>query len=405
MYFLEDRELARVTREGVQIFDEYGMAVARSLFHVDWDMASAEKGGYAHFMLKEIHEEPIALRETFQPRIGDNGRVDLTEIGLDDDALRAVGRVIIVGCGTAYHAGLAAKYAFERTLGIPAEADVASEFRYRDPIVSPGDLFILISQSGETADTLAALRLGRSRGARTLAITNVVGSTISREADAVFYTWAGPEIAVASTKAYTTQLMALSLLLIAMGRARGTLSGERCDALLGELKRMETLAGQVLRHEPKLAHFAYLNASIGHAYYLGRNLDYAVALEGSLKLKEISTSIRGVPRREAQARAHRAHQAGTLVVALCTQPALYDKIASNIREVRARGARVLIIARADARELIELSDLWVELPEADPLLMPMLSVIPAQLFAYYCSVERGIDVDKPRNLAKSVTVE
>jgi glucosamine--fructose-6-phosphate aminotransferase (isomerizing) len=406
VYFLEDRELARVTREGVQIFDEYGMAVARSLFHVDWDMASAEKGGYAHFMLKEIHEEPIALRETFQPRIGDNGRVDLTEIGLDDDALRAVGRVIIVGCGTAYHAGLAAKYAFERTLGIPAEADVASEFRYRDPIVSPGDLFILISQSGETADTLAALRLGRSRGARTLAITNVVGSTISREADAVFYTWAGPEIAVASTKAYTTQLMALSLLLIAMGRARGTLSGERCDALLGELKRMETLAGQVLRHEPKLAHFAYLNASIGHAYYLGRNLDYAVALEGSLKLKEISyIHSEAFPAGELKHGPIALIEPGTLVVALCTQPALYDKIASNIREVRARGARVLIIARADARELIELSDLWVELPEADPLLMPMLSVIPAQLFAYYCSVERGIDVDKPRNLAKSVTVE
>ncbi|NLG38193.1 MAG: glutamine--fructose-6-phosphate transaminase (isomerizing) [Clostridiales bacterium] len=406
VYFLNDRELARVTREGVEIYDEYGMTVARALFHVDWDMASAEKGGYAHFMLKEIHEEPTALRETLRPRIGANGRVDFTEIGLDDETLRNSGRIIIVACGTAYHAGLAAKYAFERTLGIPVEADIASEFRYRDPIVNPGDLIILISQSGETADTLAALRLGRSKGARILAITNVVGSTISREADAVFYTWAGPEIAVASTKAYTTQLMALSLLLIAIGRARGTLSDDRCDALLGELGQMESLAEQVLKSEPKLAHFAHLHSSIEHAYYLGRNLDYAVALEGSLKLKEISyIHSEAFPAGELKHGPIALIERGTLVVALCTQPALYEKIASNIREVRARGARVLIIARADARELIELSDEWVELPEADPLLMPMLSVIPAQLLAYYCSVERGIDVDKPRNLAKSVTVE
>lgn len=408
VYLLEDRELARVTRDGVRIFDEYGMPVDRPVFRVTWDAAAAEKGGYAHFMLKEIHEEPTALRETLRPRLAEDGRVSLAEIGFDEAAMRAVSRAVIVACGTAYHAGLAAKYAFERVLGIPVEADIASEFRYREPVVGPGELFILISQSGETADTLAALRLGRRKGARIVAITNAVGSTLSREADAVLYTWAGPEIAVASTKAYVTQLMALYLLLLELGRARGALDGARYGELLSGLRGMEALARRTLELEPHLSRLAHLHSGMADAFFLGRGLDYAVALEGSLKLKEISYI-----HSEAFAAGELKHgpialiEEGTLVVALCTQPALYDKIASNIREVKARGGRVMAIVREgeDAAEIGSLSDETVTVPAADPLLMPILAVIPTQLFAYYCSVERGIDVDKPRNLAKSVTVE
>ncbi len=407
VYLLEDREMARVTRSAIDILDEYGMPVQRSLFHVHWDVSAAEKGGYPHFMLKEIHEEPKALRDTLSPRFKEESmHIDLGETGLDDEAMRSIRRVVIVACSTAYHAGLVGKYAMERLIGVPVEVDVASEFRYRDPIAAKGDLFIAISQSGETADTLAALRLAKEKGAQILAITNVVGSTVSREAGAVMYTWAGPEIAVASTKAYTTQLLCLYMLILEIGRVRGAIDEGEYARLASALRRLPEQAAEVLALEEAIAHSAHLHYAMTDTYFLGRNLDYAVALEGSLKLKEISYI-----HSEAFAAGELKHgpialiERGTLVIALATQTALYEKLASNIKEVKARGAHVLSICPEDADTVIGLSDEVITIPNTEELFMPVLSVIPTQLFAYHCSVERGYDVDKPRNLAKSVTVE
>jgi glucosamine--fructose-6-phosphate aminotransferase (isomerizing) len=407
IYLLEDKETARVTADGIEIFDEYNVPVKRGVFHVNWDVAAAEKGGYQHFMLKEIHEEPKALRDTLSPRIKDElDHIDLSETGLTDEDMKAIRRVVIVACGTAYHAGVVGKYTFEKLLGIPVEVDLASEFRYRDPIVAPGELFIAISQSGETADTLAAMRLAKAKGASVLAITNVVGSTVSREAGTVMYTWAGPEIAVASTKAYTTQLLCLFMLLLELGRVRGSIAPDFYAKLLSALRKLPERAAEVIASEEEIAHSAHLHYAMTDTYFLGRNLDYAVAMEGSLKLKEISYI-----HSEAFAAGELKHgpialiDRGTLVIALATQPALYEKLASNIKEVKARGAVVLSYCPQDADIIIELSDEVIKLPKTEDIFMPALAVIPTQLFAYYCSVERGIDVDKPRNLAKSVTVE
>ncbi len=406
VYLLEDNEVARVTADGIEIFDAYGMPVTREIFHVHWDVAAAEKGGYAHFMLKEIHEEPKALRDTLSPRLTADGQVDLGELGLDAAFLAGLRRVLFVACGTAYHACLVAKYAFERVARVPVEVDMASEFRYRDPILGPDDLLIVVSQSGETADTLAALRLAKAQGAKVLAITNVVGSTVSREADAVFYTWAGPEIAVASTKAFTTQLLSINLILLTLGRVRGTLDDAAHDRLVAALGHLPDQAAALLEAEEAIARSAHRHYAMEDAYFLGRNLDYAIALEGSLKLKEISYI-----HSEAFAAGELKHgpialiEPETLVIAIATQSALYEKLASNLKEVKARGARVLAICPEGAGIIRNLADEVVLLPATEEVLLPVLAVIPTQLFAYHCSVERGFDVDKPRNLAKSVTVE
>ncbi len=406
IYLLEDREVARVTDHSIEIWDEYGAPVNREIFHVNWDVSAAEKGGYNHFMLKEIHEEPKALRDTLSPRMKEGGMIDLAETGLADEVVKSLRRVVIVACGTAYHAGVVGKYAFERLLGLPVEVDMASEFRYRDPTIQKGELFIAISQSGETADTLAAMRLAKERGAMVLAITNVVGSTVSREAGAVMYTWAGPEIAVASTKAYTTQLLCLYMLMMEMGRVRGSVSSEEYQRLSAALKKLPEQTQEVIAHEETIAHSAHLHYAMTDTYFLGRNLDYAVAMEGSLKLKEISyIHSEAFPAGELKHGPIALIENDTLVIALATQPPLYEKLASNLKEVKARGARVLSICPEEADIIRELSDEVILLPKTEDVFMPVLAVIPTQLFAYYCSVERGFDVDKPRNLAKSVTVE
>ena len=402
---LEDYEIAVVTRGGVSVMDGCGKPLEKEIFRVTWDVAAAEKGGYAHFMLKEIHEEAKALRDTLSPRMKE-GRIDLSELNLDLDLVQNMKRVVIVACGTAYHAGLVAKYTWEKLLRVPVEVDIASEFRYRNPIVGKDDLFIVISQSGETADTLAALRQAKQQGAKVLAITNVVGSTVCREADVAMMTWAGPEIAVASTKAYTSQLMCLYALVLAFARMRGNMEEKEYCGLVAELNAIPGKIAGIMAKEQEIAALARRHAWVRDAYFLGRGLDYAVAMEGSLKLKEISYI-----HSEAFAAGELKHgtialiEEGTLVVALCTQSALWDKVASNLKEVKARGAHVLALMPPGAAIIQETADEVFCLPETHDLFAPILEVIPTQLFAYYCSVERGYDVDKPRNLAKSVTVE
>ena len=404
IYLLEDKEIAIIKKESIEIFDEYAMAVDREIFKVEWDVESAEKGCYKHFMIKEICEEPKALNETLSPRLK-NSQVVL-DIDIDEDQIKNMRRIIIVACGTAYHAGLVGKYAIEKTLGVPVEVDIASEYRYRSPVVNCDDVFIIISQSGETADTLAALRMAKSKGAKIIAITNVVGSSVSREADSVFYTWAGPEIAVASTKAYTTQLLSLYLIMIKMGVVRGDIDSDMQKNMVKALSEIPNQAKQILENKDAIKKIAHRHYAVEDAYFLGRNLDYAVAQEGSLKLKEISYI-----HSEAFAAGELKHgpialiEDGTLVIIVGSQENLYKKTASNIKEVKARGAHVFSICSKNAHPLIELSDEYILIPETLDIFMPILSVIPTQLFAYYCSVERGIDVDKPRNLAKSVTVE
>ena len=406
VYFLEDDEFACITKDSIDIYDAYGVPVMRDTYHVDWEMEAAEEAGYQHFMLKEIHEEPKVLRDTLHARINENGELDLSEVGLNEEQAKKIRRVIISSCGTAYHAGMVAKYIFEKLVRIPVELDFASEFRYRDPIVMEDDLFICISQSGETADTLEGLRLAKRNGANILGIVNAVGSTISRESDEVMYTLAGPEIAVASTKAYSTQVMCISVLAVAIAKMRGQITEERSRELIAQLDRIPALAEDVIGQEAKISRIAHNYSAAQDMYFLGRNLDYAVALEGSLKLKEISYI-----HSEAFGAGELKHgpialiEDGTKVVVFATQPELYEKIASNIKEVKARGAHVLAICRKDAAIVMDIADDIIKLPDVEPMFAPMISVIPSQLFAYYCAVERGLDVDKPRNLAKSVTVE
>ncbi|MEW6522387.1 MAG: glutamine--fructose-6-phosphate transaminase (isomerizing) [Bacillota bacterium] len=403
-YVLDDGELAVVERGGVQIQDMMGNPLHKTVFHIPWDAVTAERGGYPHFMLKEIHEQPVAIRETLRGRLT-GGEVTLEEFGLDEEGARALQRLHLVACGTAYHACLVGKYLIERLARLPVEAELASEFRYRDPIVEPGSLLIAVSQSGETADTLAALREGRRRGARTVAISNVMGSTIAREADSAFYTWAGLEQAVASTKAYVTQLVALSLLAVHLGTLRGMLQPEESTELVQAIRRLPDLASQALELAPKIQDIARSVAQWEDVFFIGRGLDFAVALEGQLKLKEISYI-----HAEAYAAGELKH--GTLalivdnipVVALATQPHVLEKMISNITEVRARGGRIIAVC-SDAQELAPYADDMLVIPAGHPLLAPVLAAIPLQLLSYYAAVHRNCDVDKPRNLAKSVTVE
>ncbi len=407
VYYLNDREIAVLFRDRVDFYNEDGESIEKKTTHIEWDVAAAEKGGYEHFMLKEIHEQPKALTDTLRARIKTytSKTIHLEEIGFDASWAEA-GRVVITACGTAWHAGVVGKYAFEHFARIPVDVDIASEYRYRNPILNPKDIFIIISQSGETADTLAAMRMAKKSGARIIAITNVVGSTLAREADLVMYTWAGPEIAVASTKAFTTQLMCLNLIALQFGSLRGVISEEDLGRYIEALEKLPEQAEAILENKEDIQRFASQQFNKTKAFFMGRLFDYAISLESALKLKEISYT-----HSEAFAAGELKHgpialvDQSTLVVAICTQSALFDKMDSNIKEVKARGATVLVITYEGESYFDKTADGIFRIPHTLDCITPILSVIPCQLYAYYCSVLRGLDPDKPRNLAKSVTVE
>ncbi len=409
VYFLDQNQVAVLYTDHVDLFTDEGEKIIAKPYHVEWDMSSAEKCGYAHFMLKEIYEQPKALNDTIRPRLVLQNekpvdiKFDEVEFG---DAWKNAGRVIITACGTAYHAGVVARYAFEKFARVPVVVDVASEFRYRNPILNKDDIFIVISQSGETADTLAAMRLAKKAGAHIIAITNCVGSTVSREADDVIYTWAGPEIAVASTKAYTTQLACLYLLALKMANIRGKISSDEYLKLLGQLEKVPSQVDEILKDMESVQKFAAGHFNKNKVFFIGRLFDSATSLECALKLKEVSYM-----HSEAFAAGELKHgpialiDKQTLVVAIATQSELYDKLSSNIVEVKTRGASTLVISQDKKDSFKEVADQVISIPETDDAFEPILSIIPAQSFAYYCAVQRGNDPDKPRNLAKSVTVE
>lgn len=409
VYYLEQKEVAVLYSDHVDLYNEDGEKVVRSPSHVEWDMAAAEKDGYAHFMLKEIHEQPKAFTDTLRPRLVMEGNlpvdINFEEIDFGENWKNA-GRIVITACGTASYAGMVGRYAFEKFARIPVVVDAASEFRYRNPILRKDDIFIVISQSGETADTLEALRIAKRAGAKVIAITNSVGSSVSREADNVIYTWAGPEIAVASTKAYTTQLMCLYMLALKLGKIRGTIADSEYLSLLKEIQLVPSKAEELIKKESEIQKIASLQFNKTKIFYIGRLFDSASSLECALKLKEVSYM-----HSEAFAAGELKHgpialvDSQTLVVALATEPALYQKIASNILEVKARGASTMVITQDEGRAFAECADSIIKLPELESDFESMLSVIPAQLFAYYCAILKGLDPDKPRNLAKSVTVE
>ncbi|MGG1312984.1 glutamine--fructose-6-phosphate transaminase (isomerizing) [Cohnella laeviribosi] len=408
IYILNDGEMAVLTRDGVELMTIEGNFITKEVFHVDWDLMTAEKGGFDHFMLKEIHEQPKAYRDTMRGRLSEDGRsVALTELSITPEQLREIDRVHIVACGTAMHAGLVGKTVIEQLARIPVETDVASEYRYRSPIITPKTLVIVVSQSGETADTLAALREAKRNGARVLAITNVVGSSVAREADDVIITLAGPEIAVASTKAYTSQLIAFYLLGLHMAQVLGTKDEVYIAHVLAAMQSLPEQVERILAQGETIKTVAESIAKHHNLFFIGRGVDYAVALEGSLKLKEISYI-----HSEAYAAGELKHgtlaliEEGVPVIALITQEDLREKTLSNIKEVKARGANVLgIINEGFEDEIAKSVDRVFAIPRTIPLLTPALSVIPLQLLAYYASLALGHDVDKPRNLAKSVTVE
>ena len=405
VYYIDNLEIARLTADSIEFFGIDGEPLEKTATTIEWDAEAAEKGGYEHFMMKEIHEQPAAVRDTISPRIKD-GHVDLSELELDDDVIKGIKRVYIIGCGSAYHVGVAARYVFENLARLPVEVDVASEFRYRNPVLEPDSLAVIISQSGETADTLAALRLCKERGIKTVGIVNVVGSSIAREADSTLYTWAGPEIAVATTKAYSTQLAACYLMAIAFGEKRGILSEERSCELVEELQTLPEKIEKTLEDKERIQWFASKYANAHDAFFIGRGLDYAVALEGSLKFKEISYI-----HSEAFAAGELKHgpislvEEGTLVVGVLTQPDLYEKTVSNLVEAKSRGAFLMGMTVYGNYSVEDTAGFTVYVPKTDPNFAVSLSVIPLQLLAYYVSCAKGLDVDKPRNLAKSVTVE
>lgn len=406
VYFIENGEVVVLTKDNVTIFDENRNLVTREVKHIDWDMSAATKAGYPHFMLKEIHEQPQAIRDTVKHRLQQDGTVSLGDVAWTKELLQDIHKIYIVACGTAYNAGRVGKVALERLTGIPVETDLASEFRYRDPFVNEHTLLILVSQSGETADTLAALREGKRKEARIFSITNVIGSSIARESDDVFYTWAGPEIAVASTKAYTTQLVAFYLIAMNMALLLGKMERSEYDRLLTEILALSDKIELMLKKESDIKQIADSIKDKNAVFYLGRNMDYNSAMEGALKLKEISYIFT-----EAFAAGELKHgtialiEEGTPVITIATQTALLDKTFSNMQEVKARGAHLIAFTRESATTICNEADVTVTIPECPDLLMPVVSIVPAQLLAYYTSVLKGNDVDKPRNLAKSVTVE
>ena len=406
-YILSDGELAIVTRDNVSVFDREGNAVDKEIFHVSWNAEAAEKGGYEHFMLKEIHDQPKAVRDTFGTHISEDGKtVHFEELNWTADDVAAFNKILIVACGTAYHAGLVTKQYIENLARIPVNVEIASEYRYSNPLTDDKTLCIVISQSGETSDTLAALKEAKRLGAKSLAITNVVGSSISREADNTVYTWAGPEISVASTKAYTTQLVAGLLFAVYLGQLNGKMDPAVGEEILCGVKSLPTLIHEIFEVDEDMKAFAKHYGFKSDAFFLGRAIDYAVAMEGALKLKEISYI-----HAEAYAGGELKHgtlaliEEGVPVIALATQEDVYDKMISNIREVKAREAVVIGIGMKGDEELTKHVDHTIYVPRANKFIAPILAVVPLQLLAYYAAITRGADVDKPRNLAKSVTVE
>ena len=406
-YILSDGELAIVTRDNVSVFDREGNAIDKEVFHVSWNAEAAEKGGYEHFMLKEIHDQPKAVRDTFGTHISEDGKtVHFEELNWTADDVAAFNKILIVACGTAYHAGLVTKQYIENLARIPVNVEIASEYRYSNPLTDDKTLCIVISQSGETSDTLAALKEAKRHGAKSLAITNVVGSSISREADNTVYTWAGPEISVASTKAYTTQLVAGLLFAVYLGQLNGKMAPAVGEEILCGVKSLPTLIHEIFEVDEDMKAFAKHYGFKSDAFFLGRAIDYAVAMEGALKLKEISYI-----HAEAYAGGELKHgtlaliEEGVPVIALATQEDVYDKMISNIREVKAREAVVIGIGMKGDEELTKHVDHTIYVPRANKFIAPILAVVPLQLLAYYAAITRGADVDKPRNLAKSVTVE
>ncbi len=404
--YMDDGEVAVLTRDGIQCYDRLMRPIEKEISYVDWEIGAAEKGGYEHFMFKEIMEQPEALRRAIFPRIK-GGEVCLEDLHLPADYIRSLEKIYIVACGSSYHVGMIGKYNLERILRRPVEVALASEFRYMDPIVTDRTLVVVISQSGETLDTLAALREAKRLGAKILSIVNVVGSTIARESDQVLYTWAGPEIAVATTKAYSTQLAVLNLLGLYMARVLGTMDGGEYAAVLEEMLLLPEKMETVLKDKDGIQYYASRYFNHESVFFIGRNVDYALGLEGSLKLKEISYI-----HSEAYASGELKHgtisliEEGTLVVALGTYGRLFDKAVSNILEVKARGGDVLALTTAShSGEMEKTADGVITIPDTHPLLLPSLGVVPLQLLAYYVALMRGCDIDKPRNLAKSVTVE
>ncbi|MCD7981522.1 MAG: glutamine--fructose-6-phosphate transaminase (isomerizing) [Clostridiales bacterium] len=409
VYYIGNMEIARLTAGEVHFFNIDGDEVQKEPVEIKWDAQSAEKGGYEHFMMKEIHEQPKAVEDTIRSVVKDTGEapyIDLSEVGFTDEVIRDISRIYVVACGSAWHVGMAAQYIFEDLAGIPVRVDLASEFRYRKPLLDPNGLVIVISQSGETADSLAALREAKENGLRTLAIVNVVGSSIAREADYVFYTLAGPEIAVATTKAYSTQLIVTYLLAIQFGYVREVLEKTRVDRLLAELLTLPDKISHILTEKERLQWFASKFANAHDIFFIGRGLDYAVSLEGSLKMKEISYI-----HSEAYAAGELKHgtisliEDDILVIGVLTQDDLYEKTVSNMVECKARGAYLMGLTSYGHYVIEDTVDFTVYIPKTDPHFAASLAVIPLQLLGYYTSLARGLDVDKPRNLAKSVTVE
>ena len=407
VYFLENGEFVHIVDDKVTILNENREVVNKEVNEITWDVEAASKGGYEHFMLKEIYEQPNGVKETLVRRLNDNGEIQLDDIKMTKEDLDKINKVYIIACGTAYHAGLVGKFAIEKFAKIPVITDIASEFRYRDPFVDENTLVILVSQSGETADTLASLRYAKDKGARIMSVTNVVGSSIARESDDVFYTWAGPEVSVASTKAYTTQLVSFYMIALDFAIKKGTITKEFYFEMIEKLKEMPEKVEKALEQE------AYIRDEVAKelkeassAFYLGRGLDYNIAMEGALKIKEISYI-----HAEAFAAGELKHgtialiEKGTPVVAIATQEDLFEKMVSNMEEVKARGAYVIAVAQEKNKEVEKAADKVIYIPNVDDVLSSILSVLPLQLLSYYVAVQRGCDVDKPRNLAKSVTVE
>ncbi|MGL5714085.1 MAG: glutamine--fructose-6-phosphate transaminase (isomerizing) [Paraclostridium sp.] len=406
VYFLENGEFVHMLVNKVTILNENREVVQKEVNEITWDVEAASKGGYEHFMLKEVYEQPHGVKETLIRRLNDNGEIQLDDIKMTKEDLEKINRVYIVACGTAYHAGLIGKFAIEKFAKIPVITDIASEFRYRDPFIDDKTLLILVSQSGETADTLASLRYAKEKGARILSVTNVVGSSIARESHDVFYTWAGPEISVASTKAYTTQLVSFYMIALDFAIKKGTIKKEYYNEMIEKLKDMPSKVEEALKQEDHIKEIAKTLKEKHSAFYLGRGLDYNIAMEGALKIKEISYI-----HAEAFAAGELKHgtialiEKGTPVIAVASQEALFEKMVSNMEEVRARGAYVIAIAQEKNKEVEKSADHVIYIPNVDDVLSSIVTVIPLQLLSYYVAVERGCDVDKPRNLAKSVTVE
>ncbi len=405
VYFIQNEEIAVLTKDAIAFYNVDGEDIVKEPSAIDWDINAAEKGGYEHFMLKEMYEQPQTVRDTLNPRIKD-GTIVIEELGMSEEEIRGIRKIHIVACGSAYHVGVTGKYVFEGMARIPVEVDLASEFRYRNPILSHDELVIVISQSGETADSLAALREAKDKGVKTLGIVNVVGSSIAREADKVMYTWAGPEIAVATTKAYSAQLIAQYLLAVKFAQVRDVITEGEVAAFLKDLQKLPEQIEMLLSNKEKIQHFANRYIAAKDVFFVGRGIDYAISLEGSLKLKEISYI-----HSEAYAAGELKHgtisliEEGTLVAAVVTQEELYKKTISNIVELSSRGAFVLAVTNTGNREIEKAADYVIYIPQTNKYFTNSLAIIPLQLFSYYVSVGKGCDVDKPRNLAKSVTVE